>query len=282
MVQTERKGHEPRSGREIIKDPYEQVARVFEGFTMRPPRDFTSHDALRGGVPTGRCVRRVQNGDGNPHPSAKLVESSFTEPQNEYVRITFEALTKMAKGKVYGEPDETVKPFHERVLEHLQTGDFHEAIYTSTVGLYEDFCDRYPNLMPAFDAIHTAGGLIGIATLIPQTTLDVFNSPECPIKRSKKDLIEMFTQEHGPEDSLSAIDPQPYQVWCAGEAFAKTLIRESHEAAIQAQKEGLNPRYPASSMDWAAILSSRVAYIINAKEKSLSYTPILNSTTSPS
>lgn len=189
------------------------------------------------------------------------VESSFTDEQRAYVGLCVAGLNKLARG-------ESLRPKAGSVLslsEDIQArflGDtkarmhFAQSTAESAVGLYVRFGAMYPNLTPALKAMLTAGGLSGTEIALRDTCWFLRSALHGRQVTESPHLSPVATKWNFTRVHPTNIPAMPYEVWCPGEAAAKSIIRQAGYAAVAlaAQPdaiEGYNPDYDIGSWDFS-------------------------------
>jgi hypothetical protein len=264
-------------------DPYEQVTKAFEGFVSP-----TELKHPRGGIerigkkPLGSAIPQHNKDQFSPHYH---VEMSFTEEQRSYVVTVLSLMGTLATGKVLGHPEISTPSLAERIEENYKrrvgNGRFYAAVLKSDLDLLEEFKDRYGNLKPAVDALLRVAGAEGMSTAISNCTDFAYDAEllqsteEQLINHDKLTDRTNFVIAH--PLNLGPIDfSLKYEVWCSGEAFAKTLISQAAKAGVSLAKgthllDGFPPQTGIEGFDDSIITAIRMKVKHLVEDASLAY-----------
>ena len=183
---------------------------------------------------------------GGDYHHAYHVESSFTtEEQIKYAGTAVAYLDLLVLGEPVGIDATPTVPFAKRLEEKFlaQTGKrkrFYDAFTEAMEDELTEFQKRYPNLMPALDAVYRAGG--GVGTLFAAYNGRSFlkqaiageslvPSPMRQEYKGHKFDHSHFVMRHPQIAAMLAGWPVNYEVWCTGEPLANTLLEQSIQAA---------------------------------------------------
>jgi|GEM_PF-2489024 len=220
------------SGIALLRHDYDQVAAAFEGGVSCP----LAPVERRGGyVRPKRTPRPFFPGKKTAAKAVTHVESSFTAQQQAYIGLCVAGLHKLARGEVLRTADPAPLPLSEQVqLRFL--GDtatrfwFDRSLANSTAAVFEDFGTLYPNLTPALGAMYYNGAVVEGITLAITDAQYVYTQllkgkPTQSFRLGPDASSHFFTGRPLQQDSTS------HEVWCPGEAFAKTILRQAGQAA---------------------------------------------------
>ncbi len=159
------------------------------------------------------------------------VESTFNTEQRPYVVSTLTLLNAMAMGKLDESPSFGTRLLNSVTALKLPT-HFDEELVKVNLEQLADFHERFPNLDPAVAAIYQIAGASGTSVAIDESYarhISLTSPDDKPIPRHK------FFGHHR---SIPGFELR-YEVWCAGEAFAQTMIRETRAAVYLFKKSAL-------------------------------------------
>lgn len=201
--------------------PFEEVARVFDGFSgKRPGGTVVSFDP------------RLHSSNPGYH-----VESSFSTEQQPFVSAVTVGLSRVVTGNGVRQDGVSVQPLHAGLVQ-----EFLDSKKTNYAGILtglvckkiEEFDSIYPNLAPALRAVFLQAGREGtelaisvssIHLLLASGKMDEWN----PIASlAKKYTKADFTNQH-PRTVPNG--QHEYEVWCSGRNVAEAIMRESNLAA---------------------------------------------------
>lgn len=220
----------PRAARGIalLRHEYSQVAAAFaETCPVANNR--------RGGFVRPQKKPRPMPSENPRVRTATHVESSFNESQQAYVGLCIAGLNKLARGEVLGATDAAPLPLGERIRSRFVGdtalhGQFSRSLLSSTAAVFEDFGALYPNLTPALDAMYRGGAIVDGTVL---AMADVHS-----IYMGMLGGVSPIYDRLGPDATgdfftgrPSVYSPTSHEIWCPGEAFAKTIVRQGAQAA---------------------------------------------------
>lgn len=152
--------------------------------------------------------------------------------------ISIAGLNKLVRGELLVPHKEQPGRFSEKVVADVLAQDpkrisFGGAVARRVLGLYDDFGTYYPNLLPALSAMVRTGGSDGsdIAVSASENMLSAAIQGKDPLDSSE------YLAAGASAYKFSIIHPyarneKTHEVWCPGEAVAKSIIRESGRAAL--------------------------------------------------
>lgn len=211
----------------INEASYEQVAAVFEDFKSRDPR---------GGVirPDKKPHYSTNPFNANqPLPPYYHVEMSFNGEQRRYIVMALSRLGMLAEGRVFESDDVSVPTFAERVEAHFledEPPSFQTAILNSSLDLLSEFRDRFPVFIPALGGIFRVAGAEGINAVIGYSTEDL---------KFDEDIVNTFEVQKSNFVEYHNHGEMEYEVLCSGEGFAKILMRQTKQAAVNLVQRGV-------------------------------------------
>lgn len=233
-----------------LRDPYEVVASTFSSVHY-------SWLSGRGGIdrPDQR-PRATRITSKHKPPQGLHVESTFNEAQREYIGLCVAGLNKLTRGEIFLSTTQ-LPTLTNRIEQHfLEDGSakylFRRSVALGTIEVFDAFGLQYPNLTPALAGMTTVAGKQG-------TILAVQKSGELlefALKQQQGDTIQHLVPElagnnfyarrnYGRADGKPLA--KPLEIWCLGEAFARSIIRSAGEAALKlANVPGVGDLYSPS------------------------------------
>lgn len=246
-----------------ITAPYETVAQVFRDFVVPTPPGGNRRDDKK----TQSVFEPVDEFNATQPTTTFHRESSFTDEQRPYVGAAIVALNTLAQGRLVGKQQDVPLPnFSQRVATRFRNdppeNHFGEAVMEATLDLYEDFGNHYPNLTPALNALSRVAGIEGTGIVLIEShgSLNRAITGELTEETIRQSYIldsENFVGLHPLHSEIKA-----YEIRCAAEALAKTLIRETNRAALTvANDEDIfeqTSRYAATQHEGIESVKSRL------------------------
>ncbi len=216
------------SGVLLLNASYAQVAEAFAGFA------FNDSDE-RGGFPAGGKMRLVTPDNAPGYHR----ESTFSPTQCAYVGATAMALDRIAQGRPLVPSPADALPFASRIVNHFlagqpEPGNFDSSLATSILDVYSAFIRQHPNLIPALGAMSTVAGITGTQQAFDASRLFFANSTDNDITTAREAIAEESAEYlvGSPHYAAPHNTTDPYEVWCSGAAFAKSLVSGAGYAAL--------------------------------------------------
>jgi hypothetical protein len=233
---------------------YEQVAAAFAVIDYSPLEG-------RGGITRAderpRATRVTSRRA--PHPDLH-VESTFDAEQREYIALCVAGLNKLTRGEVLASAKKLPTLLDRIQGRFLADGSAHglfrQSVAESTISLFDQFGAEYPNLTPALEGMARIAGVEGAIIAIGKSgeLLRVVQD-ERKARATQHPLPDLrfvpnltgssFMLTHNTKQWSDELpEGGPYEIWCLGEAFARSIIRNAGDAALKlAQVPGVIEEY---------------------------------------
>ena len=234
--------------------PFEEVARVFDGFSGKRP---------------GGTVLSVNPRLHSSSPSYH-VESSFSPEQQPFVNAVTVGLSRIITGHEVMPDGAFVKPLHTRLVQ-----EFLDSKRTNYAGILtgqvckkiEEFDSLHPNLAPALRAVFLQAGREGTELAISISSVHLISvSGEMdewnPISTLAKKYVKAdFTNQH-PRTAPNG--QHEYEVWCSGRNVAEAIMRESKLASeVLGEMSGVLDSYRPSEASFPPYINEGIRGKIN-------------------